>query len=272
MAQLVSALGVQIIPLPKCFTREAAVRLSVSRFSVINGLKDLFKMSLYAIGDLHLSLGTDKPMDIFGGKWENYVEKLRTGFSTLSESDTCVICGDLTWGMTLESSQEDFKFIDALPGRKIILKGNHDYWWTTATKARAFFDKNDIDSIDVLNNNCYIVDDIAVCGTRGWFYEEETGSEHDKKIMNREILRLEASLKAAGNAEEKICFLHYPPVYKNYICREIIDVMNKYSVKSCWYGHIHSHGHRAAVTGLFEGIEYHMVSADYINFSPIKVR
>ena len=229
-------------------------------------------MSLYAIGDLHLSLGTDKPMDVFGGGWDNYVEKLSEGFKVLTDADTCVLCGDVSWGMSLEESLPDFKFIDALPGRKIILKGNHDYWWTTATKIRKFFDTQAIESIDILFNNSFMVDETAVCGTRGWFFEEKTGSEHDKKIMSREILRLEASLKSSADASEKICFFHYPPIFKEYFSGGIIDMMKTYGVKSCWYGHIHGQGHRWAATGERGGIDYHMVSADFVGFKPVKVR
>lgn len=229
-------------------------------------------MAIYAIGDLHLSLGTDKPMDVFGGSWDHYVEKIKVGFSSLTKADTCVICGDVSWGMSLESSLEDFRFVDSLPGKKIILKGNHDYWWSTSAKITAFFEKNGIGTISTLNNNCCIAENTAICGTRGWFVDEDSGSSHDKKIMAREIMRLEASLKAAGDNYEKICFLHYPPVFKNYICRDIIDILINYNVKSCWYGHIHGQGHRFAVTGKFDGIDFHMVSADYINFSPVKVQ
>ena len=229
-------------------------------------------MSLYAIGDLHLSLGTDKPMDVFGGGWDNYIEKLTDGFRTIGAEDTCVICGDVSWGMSLAESLLDFKFIDALPGRKIILKGNHDYWWTTTTKIKNFFEVNGITSIDILFNNSYNVGGAAVCGTRGWFYEEAAGTEHDRKIMAREILRLETSLQAAGDAPDKICFFHYPPVFKEYVSRGIIDVMHRYEVKTCWYGHIHGRGHRWAVTGERDGIDYHMVSADYVGFTPVKVR
>ena len=228
-------------------------------------------MALYAIGDLHLSLGTDKPMDVFGGGWDNYVDKLTDGFKILTDEDTCVLCGDISWGMSLEESLPDFKYIDALPGRKIIVKGNHDYWWTTATKIKNFFEKSGISSIDILFNNSYRLGDTAVCGTRGWFYAQRTGTEHDKKIMAREVLRLEASLKAAGDAPEKICFFHYPPVFKEYVSRPIIDLMKTYGVKSCWYGHIHGQGHRWALTGEQEGILYHMISADYVGFEPVKV-
>ncbi|MCL2568719.1 MAG: metallophosphoesterase [Oscillospiraceae bacterium] len=227
-------------------------------------------MSLYAIGDLHLSLATDKPMDVFGGRWERYVEKLLDGFSALGPEDMTVLCGDLTWGMNLEESLADFQFIHALPGKKLVLKGNHDYWWNTATKIGQFFFAHGIDSIGLLHNNCHFYGDIAICGTRGWFYEEETGSEHDKKIMNRELLRLEASLKAAGD-REKFCFLHYPPRYKDYICQEIVDLMTAYGVTRCFYGHIHGPSHRFAVEGLVGGIDYRMVSADALQFAPYKI-
>ena len=205
-------------------------------------------MSLYAIGDLHLSLGTEKPMDVFGGRWENYVEKITDGFSALTDEDVTVICGDITWGMTMEEALEDFLFIDRLPGRKIILKGNHDYWWTTATKAQKFFSNNGISGIDILHNNCYFYGDTAICGTRGWFYEEETHGEHDKKIMHRELMRLEASLKMAGSAE-KLCFLHYPPRYNDYVCTDIVRLLESYGVGTCYYGHIHGSGIKYAVQG-----------------------
>lgn len=226
---------------------------------------------LYAIGDTHLSLEAGKPMDVFGGGWSNYMEKLINGFSVMTPDDVCVICGDVTWGMSIEKCLADFKFLHNIPGQKIILKGNHDFWWSTAAKTKRFFDENGIDSIKILNNNCYFYGDTAICGTRGWFYEEETHTQHDKKIMNRELIRLETSLKAAGDCKNKLCFFHYPPRFNNYICREIIDIMNKYDVKRCFYGHIHGQGHRYAVQGTVEGIEYNMVSADYINFKPIKI-
>jgi len=226
---------------------------------------------LYAIGDTHLSFEAGKPMDVFGGGWNNYIDKLIEGFSVLKPDDVCVICGDITWGMSIEKCLADFKFLNDLPGKKIILKGNHDFWWTTASKTKKFFDENGIDKISVLNNNCFFYEDVAICGTRGWFYEEEVHTLHDKKIMNRELIRLETSLKAAGECEKKLCFFHYPPRFNNYICREIIDVMKKYGVERCWYGHIHSHGHKFAVQGNVDGIEYNMVSADYINFRPVKI-
>lgn len=227
-------------------------------------------MSLYAIGDLHLSLNSPKPMDVFGGVWGNYVNKIENGFSNVTQDDVTVICGDLTWAMTLEEALEDFKFIDRLPGRKIILKGNHDYWWSTVTKAMSFFAKNGLNTIDILHNNSFAYGDAAICGTRGWFYEEETHGEHDKKIMSRELMRLEASLRAAGS-REKLCFLHYPPRFNNYICHEIVELFKTYGVKKCCYGHIHNTGHNFAVQGVRDGVEYIMVSSDYIDFKPEKI-
>jgi hypothetical protein len=228
-------------------------------------------MSLYAIGDLHLSLAADKPMTVFGGRWENYVEKIKDGFSLLNDDDICVICGDITWSMDLEGAREDFAFIEALPGRKIILKGNHDYWWTTASKAYKFFEQNGFTTMDVLNNNFFpIGEDIAVCGTRGWFYEEESGTAHDKKIMQRELGRLETSLKAAGE-RKKYVFLHYPPKYGSYECTEILDLLEKYEVPVCCAGHIHGPGLKQIFQGEYRGTEHYMVSADNIFFTPKKV-
>lgn len=228
-------------------------------------------MALYAIGDLHLSIGGNKPMDVFGGRWINYVDKLREGFASLGPEDVTVLCGDLSWGMSIEAAREDFLFIDSLPGRKVVLKGNHDYWWSTAAKAERFFAENGIKTIEILNNNCRWYGDIALCGTRGWFYEEERGTEHDRKIMLREIGRLEASLKAAGD-REKIAFLHYPPKYLNYECPEILEMLERYGVHECYYGHIHGKGCPAAFQGEKNGVRFRLVSADHVNFSPVKVR
>ena len=228
-------------------------------------------MALYAIGDLHLSLGTDKPMDIFGSKWAHHTEKLVKSFSYLSADDVTVLCGDLSWGMNLDEAKEDFLFIDRLPGKKIILKGNHDYWWSTATKAKAFFKHSHITTIDILHNNCFFYgEQTAVCGTRGWFYEEETGSEHDKRIMNRELMRLEASLKAAGD-KTKYAFLHYPPKYGAYVCAEILSLLENYGVKMCCAGHIHGKSLSNIFEGPYHGVEHRLVSADYLDFCPIRI-
>ena len=227
-------------------------------------------MSLYAIGDTHLSFGCAKPMDVFGGRWENYVEKLREGLSVLTDDDVCVICGDISWGMGIEETKEDFLFIDALPGKKIILKGNHDYWWSTAAKAKKFFAQNGITTIDILYNNSFDYGEYAICGTRGWFYEEEKGGEHDAKIMRREIMRLEASLKAAGD-KKKLVFLHYPPLFQSYRCEEILELLKSYEVRLCCYGHIHGKGCVYAFNGWRDGTEFRLVSADFVDFTPVKL-
>ena len=223
-------------------------------------------MALYAMGDTHLSLGTDKPMDVFGGGWTGYVDKLREGFAQVAPEDTVVVCGDISWGMSLEQARADFAFLDALPGRKILLKGNHDYWWNTAAKMHAFFTENGFTTLHLLHNNCQLYGDLALCGTRSWFYEE-TG---DQKVFNRELIRLEASLKAAGE-REKLCFLHYPPLYQGYRCQEIIDLMERYGVKLCCYGHLHGGSHRLAVVGKQGEIVYQLVAADYLGFRPQKI-
>lgn len=227
-------------------------------------------MALYTIGDLHLSLNSDKSMDVFGPGWADYVARIREGFSTLTEADTTVLCGDLSWGMSLEESLEDLKFINALPGRKILLKGNHDYWWNTARKMENFFKENGLDSLEILHNNCKYYGDIALCGTRGWFYELDSEGTHNGKMMAREVGRLEASLQAAGEAE-KLCFLHYPPLYTGYRCPEILALLQKYGVKRCFYGHLHGASHRRRIEGDCGGTDFALVAADYLGFKPLKI-
>ena len=227
-------------------------------------------MALYAIGDLHLSLGADKPMDVFGGPWENYVEKIKLGFSSLHDDDVCVLCGDLAWGMTMEQALPDFQFIEALPGKKILLKGNHDFWWSTAKKAYSFFAAYDMHTMDILNNNCYFYGDYAICGTRGWFYEEDAAGTHTGKMLAREALRLEASLKAA-EGKPIYCFLHYPPIYQGYKCPEMLELLDKYEVERCYYGHLHGYTHRRAFEGMREKTEYALIAADYVAFQPVKI-
>lgn len=227
-------------------------------------------MALYAIGDLHLSQSANKPMDVFGGAWVGYMEKLKAGFSAIGPEDTTVLLGDLSWALDMESAKEDFAWIAAIPGRKIILKGNHDYWWTTASKFYKFCQENGFENCWILNNNCYFYEDIAICGTRGWFFEEERSGAHDEKVFRRELCRLEASLKAAGD-REKLCFLHYPPRYRGYICQEILDLLQKYGVRQCYYGHLHGESHKLAQEGTWEGIDFRLVAADYIDFTPVMV-
>lgn len=226
-------------------------------------------MALYAIGDTHLSLNSNKSMEVFGPGWEDYVERLRTGFACVQPEDTVVLCGDLSWGMSLEESREDFAFLNALPGKKLLLKGNHDYWWTTASKMNAFFAENGFDTLSILHNNCALYGELALCGTRGWFYEEERG-EHSQKIFDRELIRLEASLKAAGE-RDKLCFFHYPPMCVGFRCDPIIELMNAYGVTTCCYGHLHGASHRFAVAGKHGEIDYKFVAADFLGFQPEKI-
>ena len=209
-------------------------------------------------------------MDVFGPGWTDYVARIREGFAPLTEEDTTVLCGDLSWGMSLEESLEDLKFINALPGRKILLKGNHDYWWNTARKMENFFKENGLDSLEILHNNCRFYGDIALCGTRGWFYELDSEGTHNGKMMAREVGRLEASLQAAGEAE-KLCFLHYPPLYTGYRCPEILAVLQKYGVKRCFYGHLHGASHRRRIEGDCGGTDFALVAADYLGFKPLKI-
>ena len=224
-------------------------------------------MALYAIGDLHLCLGAEKPMDIFGGAWIGYMDKLKEGMSVIRPEDTTILLGDLSWALSLEDSKADFAWIHEIPGRKIILKGNHDYWWSTASKFYKFCEENGFSDMLILNNNHYEYDGYAVCGTRGWFFEEERSGEHDEKVFKRELLRLEASLKAAGELP-KIVFLHYPPRYKGYECQEILDILQRYDVRRCFYGHLHGASHGLAQEGIWDGIEFKLVAADKLNFKP----
>jgi len=228
-------------------------------------------VALYTIADLHLSLGTDKPMDVFGGAWHGYMDKLRESLAVLQDGDTLVIPGDLSWGINLQEALPDFRFLDALPGRKLLVKGNHDLWWDTASKMRRFFAENNIKTLEILHNNCYFYGDTALCGTRGWFFEEETGDAHDEKIMHREVGRLKTSLDAAkaAGAARIYCFMHYPPIFGKYECPEIVRMLAEYGVERCFYGHLHGYSHKKAWEGLYGGVDYVLAAADYLNFAPI---
>lgn len=227
-------------------------------------------MALYAMGDLHLSLGAEKPMDIFGGAWTGYMDKLNQAVSVIRPEDTTMLLGDLTWAMDLQGAREDFAWISRIPGRKIILKGNHDYWWTTAAKFYRFCQENGFENMYILNNNCYYYNEYALCGTRGWFFEEDRSGQHDEKVFRRELLRLEASLQAAGD-RQKLCFLHYPPRYRGYTCSEILELLSRYGVRACYYGHLHGDSHKLAMEGLWDGVEFRLVAADFLNFQPLQI-
>ncbi len=227
-------------------------------------------MSLYVMGDLHLSLQADKPMDVFGGNWKNYVDKLRAGLEVLTEEDTIVLLGDLSWAMNFETAVEDFRFINEIPGEKIIVKGNHDYWWSTLNKFQKFCEEHGFTRMKVLHNTAFSYEDVALCGTRGWFYEEERHGAKDEKVFKRELMRLETSLQLA-EGKEIYCFLHYPPKFGHYQCHEILALLEKYHVSRCYYGHLHGASHSLAFQGRLGNTDFFLTSADYLNFRPLKV-
>lgn len=231
-------------------------------------------MSLYVIGDLHLSETTHKEMDIFGGKWVGYRDKILDSLAVLKDEDTLIVAGDLSWGIDLDEALADFKFLNRFKGQKLLLKGNHDLWWSTVSKMKAFFAENNIQNINFLQNNSYMYNNVALCGTRGWMFESEKITEHDKKVLKREAMRLELSLSdAVKNGADKIyCFMHYPPVYGNRKCDEIMELLQKYRVEKCFYGHLHGSAHTLARQGIINGIDFRLISADFIGFRPFEIK
>lgn len=229
-------------------------------------------MSLFAISDLHLSFGHNKPMDIFSG-WNDYVQRIEKNWcAVVKEDDTVVIPGDISWAMKLEETKQDFEFIHNLPGKKIFLKGNHDYWWSTKKKLEDYLTKNEFYDISLIFNSAQAVEEYAICGTRGWYYDAE--QDADKKILNREVGRLRTSILTALTFElEPVVFLHYPPVYNGVECKEIMEVLNEYNIKRCYYGHLHGKKISSkATTGLYKGINFTLVSCDNTNFAPVLIR
>ena len=234
-------------------------------------------MAIYAIADLHLSFLHDKPMDIFGDNWENHAEKIRNNWlKKVNNEDYIILPGDFSWEMYLEDTRLDFEYLNNLPGHKILLKGNHDYWWTTISKMNNFIEENGFKNIDFLYNNSYLAEDKIIVGTRGWNILD---TEEDNKMIKRENGRLELSikdgLKKFGKDKEIIAFIHYPPINKNDVLgnskTEFMKTLQKYNIHRCYYGHLHGPSHRDAVEGNFEGIEYKLVSADYLDFDLIKI-
>lgn len=228
-------------------------------------------MALFAIADTHLSLGTNKSMTVFSG-WDDYVQRLEENWRNLVKpEDTVVIAGDISWGMNLKQAREDFAFLHSLPGRKLIFKGNHDYWWTTRRQMDLFFADNGLDSLTIVHNDAVTVDDrYAICGSRGWFFDAE--EDADKLVLLREAGRLRTSIRAAKETGlEPIAFLHYPPIYADQICPEILGVLKEEGITRCYYGHVHSKGIRLAVQGEVEGIRFELISADAVRFCPVAI-
>ena len=232
-------------------------------------------MAIYAIADLHLSLNHPKPMDIFGDNWENHAEKIKGNWiNTVKNEDIVLVPGDFSWETYLEDTYKDFEYLNSLPGKKILLKGNHDYWWTTLTNIRNYLKENNFNTIDILFNNSYETENYVIAGARGWDYSITS----DRKIIEREIGRLKLSLEDARcksfNKEIIVC-MHYPPISRNYINNEfeqrIINLLKEYNVKKCLYGHLHGTAHMQAMIGNIENIHFELVSADYTDFKLVKV-
>lgn len=224
-------------------------------------------MSLFAIGDPHLSFSCDKPMDIFRG-WDDYVSRLMKNWnSVVTENDTVVVPGDISWAMGLTNAKKDFEFLNNLNGNKIILKGNHDYWWNTMNKMNSFLSENEFDTIKILHNNAYKIGDFSVAGTRGWFYDDTC--EADKKVLLREAGRLQTSINEAKKlGGEVIVFLHYPPISATQKCDEILNVILENDIKRCYFGHLHGFVPPENTYLEYEGVKFSLVSADKLNFCP----
>lgn len=223
-------------------------------------------MALFAIADMHLSLGEDKKMDRFFG-WENYEQRIRDNWlAIVKPDDTIVLAGDISWAMKLSETSSDFNYIHQLPGKKILMKGNHDYWWSTKAKMDNWLAENGFNDMSILFNNAYEYGDYAICGTRGWSYD---CPENEHTVLLREVGRLEASLKAGIEmGKEPLVFLHYPPVYGDYVCVEIMEVLVRYKIKKCFYGHLHGAAGRKAFVGSYGGIDMRLIAADYVKFFP----
>lgn len=236
-------------------------------------------MSIYVMADLHLSTTTNKPMGIFGSRWCDHMEKIKKNWNAIvSDEDTVIVPGDISWAIDYAEAYDDFKFINELPGKKLLGKGNHDYWWGTMSKNRAFARENGFDTIDFLYNNAYKVENYVVCGTRGWYVDEKLQNEANEpeyqKIVLREAQRLKMSLdeavKLREGGEEILVFFHFPPVFKSFVCNELLDVLHEYGIKTCYFGHIHG-TYNIQRSFEYEGISFTLISSDYLSFVPMIV-
>ena len=230
-------------------------------------------MAIYVIADLHLSFSQDKPMSIFGENWEGHREKIKNNrISKVKPEDTVVLPGDFSWAMYLQDTYKDFEYLNSLPGKKLLLKGNHDYWWTTVTNMRNFLEENKFKNIDFIYNNSYLVENKILTGTRGWNLLD---TENSSKMIKRESIRLqlaiEDGIKKYGDDKEIIVFMHYPPISNTNKKSEFLKILKQYDIKRCYYGHLHGKSHQDAVEGIVDGIEFKLISADYLNFDVIKV-
>ena len=232
---------------------------------------------IYTIGDLHLSFKENKPMSIFGENWYGHDEKIKNNWiSKVTEKDLVILLGDFSWAMYLKDTDEDFKYLNNLPGKKLLLKGNHDYWWNTVTKMKEFLKENNFSNIEFLYNSAYEFEGKVIVGTRGWTLSEE---EEDKRLFKREAMRLELSIQDGirkyGEDKEFIAFTHYPPITKatiiNNELNDMLRILMKYNIKKCYYGHLHSSSIKEAVEGEYFGINFKLVSADGLDFKLEKI-
>lgn len=232
-------------------------------------------MAIFAISDLHLSMACNKPMDVFGKKWDNYTDRMRENWNKIvTDDDYVIIPGDISWATYIDDATADFEYINSLKGKKLISKGNHDYWWTTLSKMNGFLQKNGFDSISILKNTACLIGDTAVCATRGWVIPPAASCGEDAKIFEREKQRLILSLEdaKAKNAKNIICAFHYPPIDKDVDRTDLIDIMNEYGVSECIFGHLHdAAAHKNAPVGNYSGIRMRLVSCDFLNFVPLLI-
>ena len=233
-------------------------------------------MSIFVMADTHLSSSVPKPMDIFGSRWNNWTEKIIENWKKdIKAEDTVLIPGDISWGMTLEEALEDLKIIDSLPGKKIISKGNHDYWWNTYRKNELFFKENNLNSINMLYNNSFLVENTVIVGSRGWFLDEKNAPKNTEfeKIALREVGRFKLSLKDAEkytDYKKKIAIFHFPPIFGEFIFKELIEALKENDIKECYFGHIHG-VYDIELQNEYEGINFYNISADFLNFKPFKI-
>ncbi|MBE6535201.1 MAG: serine/threonine protein phosphatase [Ruminococcaceae bacterium] len=235
-------------------------------------------MSVYVIADLHLATAdSQKSMEVFGKRWKNYIQRIRDNWQrVITDSDTVIIPGDISWGLATSDALDDLLWLESLSGTKVIMKGNHDFWWSTVSKLNSFFEQNNIKTIKILNNNALEIENYIIAGSRGWFTDKSMqNTEEDvdyDKIVNRESIRLKMSLdeaiKLRGETDREIVvFLHFPPVWGEFVCRPIINLLKEYNIKRCYFGHIHS-VYSYPETFEFENVKFHIISADFLDFLP----
>ncbi|MBQ3063728.1 MAG: metallophosphoesterase [Clostridia bacterium] len=240
-------------------------------------------MSLFTMADLHLSLGHDHKMDVFGSRWQGYTEKIEKRWrAVVGPTDTVIVPGDISWAINLTEATKDFAFLDALPGKKLLGKGNHDFWWDTATKCGKYFAEHGFSTLSLLYNNATVVEDFIVTGTRGWFLEKNqqitVGEVDYDKIMNRELLRLKIGLDAAKKLQENghagkeiLVFLHFPPVWGDFVAKPFLDALREAGVKRVFFGHIHGN-YVTSGRVLTEGLEMRLIASDFLDFTPQLIR